>query len=98
MLRVTDDILELRHWVEERGGRPCRQPDGRISVCFGGDPRPALPVDWGEFEIIFHGRKKVAVYDDAPGSANLFLGTADEARAYVAAADPSLSGASGPTP
>jgi hypothetical protein len=98
MLRVTDDVLELRHWAEERGGRPCRDPGGRIGLCFGGDPAPALTVGWDEFETNFVLARSVLVYDDAPGCNHCFIGAATEARAYVAAADPRASGASGPTP
>ena len=92
MLRVTDDILELRHWVEERGGSPCRSADGRLGLCFGADPSPALPVGWDEFEPTFVLGRSVLVYDDAPGCNHCFVGTMEEARAYVAAADPRITG------
>jgi hypothetical protein len=98
MLRVTEDLLELRHWAEERNGRPCRHPDGRIGLCFGGDPRPALAVGWDEFEANFCLGRYVVVYDDSPGCSHVFLGSVEEARAYVASADPHVSGAAGPTP
>ncbi len=98
MLRVTQDLLELRHWAEERGGSPCRHHDGRIGLCFGNDPWPALPVGWDEFEINFCMGQCVCVYDDAPGSNRAFVGGFHEARAYVASADPRVSGAAGPTP
>jgi hypothetical protein len=98
VLRVTDDLLELRHWAEERGGCPCRALDGRIGLCFGVDPAPALLVGWDEFESNFVLRRCVLVYDDAPGSIAVFIGDAVEARAFVASADPRVSGAAGPTP
>jgi len=98
MLRVTVDLLELRHWAEERNGSPCRYTDGRISLCFEADPRPALPVDWDEFEATFCIWRCVFVYDDAPGCNHVFIGTTEEARAYVASADPHVSGTAGPTP
>lgn len=98
MLRVTEDILELRHWAEERQGSPCRFPDGRISLCFGRKLGPALPVGWDEFEANFCVGRCVFVYDDSPGCNHVFIGTADEARAYVSSADPRVSGAAGPTP
>jgi hypothetical protein len=98
MLRVSEDILELRRWAEERGGSPCRHPDGRIGLCFGRDPSPALRVDWDEFETNFCIGRCAFVYDDSPGCNHVFIGTADEARAYVASADPRVSGSAGPTP
>lgn len=98
MLRVTEDLLELRHWAEGRGGSPCRHPDGRIGLCFGGDPGPALPVGWDEFEATFCLGRCVFVYDDSPGKDRAFIGGVEEARAYVASADPHVSGWAGPTP
>ena len=97
MLRVTDDILELRQWAEERGGQPCRRPDGRVALCFG--DRPDLtPVGWDEFEPTFCAGRCAFVYDDAPDCRHHFIGSDDEARAYVASVNPRLSGAAGPTP
>jgi hypothetical protein len=93
MLRVTDDILELRTWAEERRGRPCRLPDGRLTLCFDAGEGPALPVGWGEFEVIFVGGHLAFVYDDAPGCNHCLVGSAEEARAYVRRADPRLTGA-----
>lgn len=84
MLRTTEDLLELRRWAEARGGAPCRSPDGRVGLCFGGDPAPALLVGWDEFGANFKVGRGVAVY--APGSAGCFVGTAAEAHAYVARA------------
>ena len=98
MLRVTEDVLELRRWAEEGGGDPCRYPNGRITLCFGRDRGPALPVGWDEFEANVCLGRCVFVYDDAPGCRHVFIGTADEARRYVASADPHVSGAAGPTP
>jgi hypothetical protein len=96
MLRVTDDILELRHWTEERGGAPCRQADGRLALCFG-DRIGSRLVGWDEFEPTFCGGRSVFVYDDAPDCTHHFIGSEAEARAYVAAVNPRLSGAVGPT-
>lgn len=98
MLRVTEDLLELRRWAEERGGTPCRAPDGRIGLCFGCDPSPAIAVGWDEFEANFCIGRCVCVYDDAPGSKQAFVGDAAAARAFIAAADPRVSGVAGPTP
>jgi len=96
MLRVTDDILELRTWAEERGGRPGRLPDGRLVLGFAAGPDPdaraAVPVDWGEFEATFVGSRRVVVYDDGPDLTRCFVGTAEEVRAYVRRADPRLTG------
>ena len=98
MLRVTDDLLELRRWAEERGGIPCRRLDGRLALCFGDGERPGLIVGWDEFESNFVLSRGALVYDDAPGCTHCFVGTALEARAWVAAADPSTSGSAGRTP
>ena len=98
MLRVTDDLLELRQWVEARAGHPCRRPDGALALCFEAIPAPALLVDWGEFEATFVAARCVLVYDDAPGCNRCFVGPVSEAQAYVAGADPRVSGAGGPTP
>jgi hypothetical protein len=97
MLRVTDDILEVRTWVEERGGRPCRSQDGRLGLCFG-TRVDATPVGWDEFEPTFVRCRNVLVYDDAPDCTHHFIGNEDEARSYVASQNPRLSGAAGPTP
>jgi len=96
MLRVTEDVLEVRHWAEERGGSPCRRPDGHLTLCFGADPSPAIPVGWEEFEPNFMLGRCVLVYDDSPGCNHCLVGTMEEARAYVAAADPRLTGAATP--
>jgi hypothetical protein len=98
MLRVTDDVVELRRWAQEHGGAPCRRRDGTLTICFGAVPDAALPVDWGEFEANFVLAGCVLVYDDAPGCTHCFVGPTVDARAYVAAADPRASGSAGPTP
>jgi hypothetical protein len=85
MLRVTDDVLELRRWAEARGGRPCREPaSGRLQVAFPGD-RCAVDVGWDEFEPAFCAARCVFVYDDAPGARRHFVGGLDEAQAFLAA-------------
>jgi hypothetical protein len=96
MLRVTDDILELRGWGAERGGLPCRLPDGRLTLCFGDDPSPALEVGWGEFEATFCAGRSVVVYDDAPGARACFIGNPLEVRDYVQRADARLTGGAPP--
>jgi hypothetical protein len=97
MLRVTDEILEVRHWAEERGGRPCRQADGRLGLCFG-DRIDVVLVGWDEFEPTFRLGHCVLAYDDAPDCRNHFIGSQDEARAFVASTDPRLTGAAEGTP
>jgi len=92
VLRVTDDVLELRSWAEERGGRPCRQPDGRLTLCFGPDLGSAVHVGWDEFEITFLYDHRTFVYDDAPGFIHCFVGTTDEVRAHVASYQPRVTG------
>ncbi len=86
MLRVTDDVVELRRWAEARGGRPCRdEASGRLRIAFGGD-RCAVDVGWDEFEPAFCAGRSVFVYDDAPSSPRFFVGGAEEARRFVSGA------------
>ncbi|HET9599514.1 MAG TPA: hypothetical protein VFP65_28320 [Anaeromyxobacteraceae bacterium] len=92
MLRVTDDVLELRSWAEERGGQPCRQPDGRLAFRFGPDLGDALHVGWDEFEAAFVHARRAFVYDDSPGCTQCFVGTSEEARAFVVRYAPHLTG------
>ncbi len=84
MLRVTDDVLELRRWAEARGGRPCRdEASGRLRIAFPGD-RCAVDVGWDEFEPAFCAGRCVFAYDDAPGARRHFVGEVDEAHAFLA--------------
>ncbi len=87
MYRVTQDVMELRHWAEARGAQPCRDAEsGRIAFAFGGEPC-AVPVGWDEFEPAFCATRCVFVYDDAPGSRRHFLGSEPEAQAFVCGGD-----------
>ncbi|HET8538797.1 MAG TPA: hypothetical protein VFL83_02875 [Anaeromyxobacter sp.] len=84
MLRVTDDVLEVRRWAEARGGRPCRDAaTGRLRLAFAGDAC-SIEVGWEEFEPAFCASRCVFVYDDAPGARRHFVGATDEARAFLA--------------
>jgi len=98
MLRVTEDLIEVRHWAEHHGGRPCRRLDGALALCFGREASPGLVVEWAEFESNFVLGRCVLVYDEAPGSHRCFVGPEREARAYLDALDPCTRGAAGPTP
>ncbi len=83
MLRVTDDVLELRRWAEARGGSPCRDAtSGRLRIAFAGD-RCAVDVGWDEFEPAFCAGRCVFVYDDAPDARRHFVGPMDEAQAFL---------------
>ncbi len=83
MLRVTDDILEVRCWAEARGGRPCRDPEsGRLELAFPGEACSGIEVGWDEFEPTFCVARCVFVCDDAPGSRLCFIGSEPEARAW----------------
>jgi hypothetical protein len=84
MMRVTQDVLELRRWAEAHGARPCREEaTGRIVLAFLED-RSAIAVGWDEFEPAFCAGRCVFVYDDAPGSRRCFVGGIEEAHAFVA--------------
>ncbi len=86
MLRVTEDVVEMRRWAEAHGAHPCRDAaTGRIRLAMGDDPC-VVAVGWDEFEPAFCAGRSVFVYDDAPGSPRFFVGAADEARRYVSAA------------
>ncbi len=85
MLRVTQDVVEVRRWAESRGGRPCRDGrSGRLGLAFAGEPCP-FPVGWDEFEPAFCASRCVFVYDEAPGAHRCFVGSSDEAHAFVSA-------------
>ncbi len=84
MLRVTQDIVEIRRWAEAHGARPCRdEATGRIELAYPGEPC-AFEVGWEEFEPAFCASRCVFVYDEAPGSHRHFVGGEEEAHAYVA--------------
>lgn len=87
MLRVTDDVLELRRWAEARGGSPCRDAaSGRLRIAFADDPC-SVEVGWEEFEPAFCAARSVLVYDDAPGARRHFVGGMDEAQAFLSGGD-----------
>ncbi len=98
MLRVTDDLIEVRHWAEHRGGHPCRRLDGSLALAFDRAAPPGLPIGWDEFETNFVLDRCVLVYDESPGALRCFIGPAAEARAWIRSLDPRLSGASGDIP
>ncbi len=83
MLRVTDDVLELRRWAEARGGSPCRDAaTGRLRIAFADDPC-SVEVGWNEFEPAFCAGRCVFVYDDAPDGHRHFVGGMEEAQAFL---------------
>jgi hypothetical protein len=89
MLRVTEDVLELRKWAECRGARPCRdEASGRVALALPGRPcQGAVEVGWGEFEPAFCAGRWVFVYDDAPGGTAFLVGDVAAVRAFVADAE-----------
>ncbi|HEY6106654.1 MAG TPA: hypothetical protein VIV59_11760 [Anaeromyxobacteraceae bacterium] len=94
MLRVTDDVLELRGWAESRGGWPSRDPDtGRLAIAFPGEAGGGVEIGWDEFEPTFCQGRCVFVYDDGMGSHRCFIGSEQEARAFA-----SWAGAAGAAP
>ncbi len=91
MLRVTDDVLELRRWAEARGGRPCRDAaTGRLRIAFVDDPC-SVGVGWDEFEPAFCAGRCVFVYDDAPDARRHFVGPMEEAQAFLCGDGPAAA-------
>jgi hypothetical protein len=86
MLRTTEDVVEIRHWAEAHGARPCRdEGSGRLVLALPGDPCAAREVGWDEFETTFLAWHDVFVYDDAPGVRRFFVGPIEEAHRFVSA-------------
>jgi hypothetical protein len=86
MLRVTEDVLEVRRWAEFHGARPCRDADtGRLTLAVPGEAC-RVDVGWDEWEPAFRWGRNLFVYDDSPGLRPHFVGDEAEARSWVAAA------------
>jgi hypothetical protein len=84
MLRVTQDVLEIRRWAEAHDASPCRdEASGRLLLALAGEPCAAMDVGWDEFEATFLATRSVCVYDDSPGVRRVFVGGPDEARRFV---------------
>ena len=89
MFRTTQSVTEIRRWAESRDGRPCRdEGSGRIGIALPGQPCEAREVGWDEFEVTFRVTGCVFLYEDAPGSRRLFVGSPDDARAWMRVACP----------
>lgn len=86
MLRVTQDVVEIRRWAEARGARPCRDTtSGRIGLALPGEPcEHVWEVGWDEFEPTFMVCREVFVYEDAPGATLCYVGDAEGARRFLA--------------
>ena len=92
MLRVTEDVVEMRGWADSRGARPYRQAGtGRLGFALPDEPCEDVLVGWGEFEPAFRMSRLVFVYDEAPGSRRWFIGTEAEARDFVYRASSSVT-------
>ncbi len=88
MLRVTQEVGEVRRWAEQRGARPCRDPaSGALWLVFPGQTCSHEEVGWGEFEPTVLGWRCVFVYDDAPSGRAFFVGPEERARRFVAEAE-----------
>jgi hypothetical protein len=84
MVRITQNVVEVRSWVQARSGWPCRRLDGGIAVSFPGDRCRGIEIGWDEFEPNFCARRYVLALDDAHGSTRHFLGSVADARTYLA--------------
>lgn len=84
MFRTTQAVTEIRRWAEARGGRPCRdEASGRLGIALPGQRRVGCEVGWDEFEVTFRVTGCVFLYEDAPGSSRMFVGSPDDARAWM---------------
>ncbi len=73
----------MRRWAEAHGARPCRDDrTGRLIIALPGEGG-ACGVGWDEFEPAFLTGRDVFVYDDAPGHARCFVGSAEDAQAFI---------------
>jgi hypothetical protein len=65
---TTTDHNEIRHWVEEHGGRPSMvktEGEGGILRIDFGEPEEALQeVSWDEFFEVFDDNKLAFLYQD----------------------------------
>lgn len=82
MLRVTQEVVRVRRWAEERGGTPCRRLDGRIALNLPGDICRGVGIGWDEFEPVFCAGRLAFAHGEA-GSRTWFIGTPLEAREFV---------------
>jgi hypothetical protein len=86
MLRVTQDVVEIRRWAEAREVRPCRDTrTGRLTLASPGEPCTE-PVGWEEFEPAFMHSHATCCYDDAPGARRSFVGAEHEVHAFLSRA------------
>lgn len=85
MIRIVRHVAEVRAWVEQRGGRPCRRPDGGLDLNLPGEPCRGIDVAWGEFEPNFCVAHYALAFDDAPGSRAWFLGREHDVERLFAA-------------
>ena len=84
MIRVMREVAEVRAWVQQREGRPCRRPDGAIDLNLPGEPCRGVDVAWGEFEPNFCVTRSALAYDDAPGSRVWLVGGPEEVERFLA--------------
>jgi hypothetical protein len=87
MLRVTEDVLEVRGWAERHRAMPCRdERTGGLRLA-SPDESCTLEVGWGEWEPAFRAGRCVFVYDDAATSElrGHFVGDEEAARRWVEA-------------
>lgn len=82
MLRVTQDVVQVRRWAEERRGRPARRLDGRIALNLPGDICRGVEIGWDEFEPVFCAGRLAFAHGEA-GSDLWFIGTPREAREFL---------------
>jgi hypothetical protein len=85
MLRVTEDLLEVRGWAERHGAGPCRdEQTGGLRLALPGEGC-TLEVGWDEWEPAFRASRCVFVYDDAAASwlRRHFVGDEEAARRWV---------------
>jgi hypothetical protein len=71
--KSTTDHALIKHWVEERGGRPSRvrntatkkDPESGILRIDFGEPEPNLErISWDDFFEVFEDRELAFIYQD----------------------------------
>jgi hypothetical protein len=72
---MTTNHEEIRHWIEERGGKPARVraasgPGGLLRIDFGEPEEELEEISWGEFFQIFDDNDLAFLHQDKTSEGN----------------------------